>query len=121
HTLAAGTDALAGSHTGSGDATRTLLTITGEPGVSPVGVSRASLPINAWSAAPGAEQAGSSVLIETNDERVITAAWQNGSLWLGGNEACTPSGDTATRACRRLVELDTLTSIVVQDITCGRP
>ncbi|HMC68257.1 MAG TPA: hypothetical protein VKJ07_03805, partial [Mycobacteriales bacterium] len=48
--LSAGTDAFVVSHTGSGDATLALLTITGEPGVSPVGVSRASLPINAWSA-----------------------------------------------------------------------
>jgi subtilase family serine protease len=119
--LSAGSDAFLVSHTGSGSATLTLLTVSGVPGVTPVTLTQAALPINAWTAAPGAEQAGSGVLIETNDERVITAAWQNGALWLGGNEQCTPSADTAARACLRVIEVDTGGPGVLQDITYGTP
>ncbi len=119
--LGAGSDAFLVTHTGNGAATLSLLTVTGVPGVSPVTITPASLPINAWTIAPGVQQAGSSVLLETNDERVVTAAWQGGSLWLGGNEVCTPAGDTAARACLRVIEVDTAGPSVVQDITYGTP
>ncbi len=97
----------------------TLLTISGVPGVTTVTRTSTPLGIRNWSAPPSAVQAGWSVLLETNDDRVLSAAWQNHSLWLAGNEACTPPGDTAARSCLRLIELRTDSANVRQDMTFG--
>ncbi len=89
------------------------------PGVSAVTETSTSLSIHSWSPPPAADQPGSAVKLDTNDDRVISAAWQNNSLWLAGNEACTPAGDAVARSCLRVIEVATNTSIVRQDITFG--
>src|SRR3989442_8098328 len=97
----------------------TLLRISGVPGVSPVTATASSFPIRAWNAPPNASQAGSAVLLDTGDDRVLSVAWRNNSLWLAGNEACTPTADSSARSCLRLVELATDTTTVRQDMTFG--
>ncbi len=97
----------------------TLLRISGVPGVTTVTSTSTPLAIRAWTPPPNASQAGSSVLLSTNDDRVLSVAWQNNSLWLSGNEACTPAGDTAVRSCLRVIELRTDTGSVHQDMTFG--
>ena len=97
-----------------------LLTVSGVPGVTVVLETAASLPVNPWVAPPPAVQQGTSgVLLDTGDDRVLSAAWQNGSLWLAGNEGCTPAGDTVARSCLRLIEARTDTVSVMQDMTFG--
>ncbi len=97
-----------------------LMTVSGAPGVTTVTETAALLPVNPWVAPPPAIQQGtSSVLLDTGDDRVLSAAWQSGSLWLAGNEGCTPAGDTATRSCLRLIEVRTDTVSVLQDMTYG--
>ncbi len=97
-----------------------LMTVKGVPGVTVVTETVASRSINPWVAPPPAVQQGTSgVVLDTGDDRVLSAAWQNGSLWLAGNEACTPTGDAATRSCLRLIELRTDTVSVRQDMTFG--
>ncbi len=97
-----------------------LMTVSGVPGVGVVTETAASLPINPWIAPPPAAQQGTSgVLLDTGDDRVLSAAWQNGSLWLAGNEGCTPAGDTAVRSCVRLIETRTDTMSIRQDMTYG--
>lgn len=51
-------------------------------------------------------------LIETNDDRVLDSAWDNGRLWLSANTTCIPPGDVLLRACGRVVELSTETRTV---------
>jgi hypothetical protein len=97
-----------------------LMTVSGVPGVTAVTETTASLPINPWVAPPPAVQQGTSgALLDTGDDRVLSAAWQNGSLWLAGNEGCTPAGDTEVRSCLRLIEARTDTVSVMQDMTFG--
>jgi len=43
--------------------------------------------------------------IDTGDDRVLSAVWQNGTLWATMNDACTVGG--ATRSCLRLVRAAT--------------
>jgi hypothetical protein len=66
-------------------------------------------------------QAGSAVKLATNDASVITAVWQRGSLWVGGNERCVPRGDSflTARSCLRLIQVQTDLLSVQQDITFG--
>jgi hypothetical protein len=44
--------------------------------------------------------------IQTNDDRFLSADWRDGTLWMAGNDACTPSGDTAVRSCLRLLAVN---------------
>src|SRR5207244_7484040 len=90
----------------SGDSsTLILFKISGIPGVTSVTETPVSLPIRAWASPPQALQASSSVVLDTNDDRVLSVSWQQNSLWVAGNEACTPPGDTAARSRLRLVEI----------------
>ena len=105
-------------HSGE-SSTLVLVTISGIPGVTPVTMTPVFLPIRAWASPPQAPQAGSGVLLDTSDDRVLSVAWQKNSLWVAGSEACTPSGDTAVRSCLRLIEVRTDTSSVRQDMSFG--
>jgi hypothetical protein len=43
--------------------------------------------------------------VETNDGRLLDAFWQNGSLWVAGNDYCVNQG--VFRACSRVLEVNT--------------
>jgi hypothetical protein len=103
----------------AGNSTLVLSTISGVPGVTSVTTTSLFLPIRGWASPPRAPQAGSSVLLDTSDDRVLSVAWQKNSLWVAGSEACTPPGDTAVRSCLRLIEVRTDTSSVRQDLSFG--
>lgn len=45
--------------------------------------------------------------LDTNDDRILDAAWEQGRLWFSADTACTPAGDTKRRACGRVAELST--------------
>ena len=103
---------------GSGTSNQLVLFgVDGTPGVTPVVVNTSLLPIRLWPVPPLAVQAGSPVGVDTGDASVITAVWQNGSLWIGGNEGCVPGGDGLVRSCLRLIEIQTATPSVAQDMT----
>ena len=101
----------------AGSSTLRVFSITGQPGVTSVTETSVALGIRFWGVPPNARQAGSSVLLDTGDASVFTAMWRNGSLWVGGNEACTPAGDTVQRSCLRLIEVATGSLAVQQDLT----
>src|SRR5262249_39114998 len=74
--------------------------------------------VRTWLAPPDADQPSTPPFpLNTNDESVITAVWQNGALWIGGNERCTPAGDTTARSCLRLVQIRTDARSLQQDMT----
>jgi Fibronectin type III domain len=50
-------------------------------------------------AIPSAAQAGTSVPLQTDDDRFQNAVWFNGRIWAADGTQCTPSGDTSARAC----------------------
>jgi hypothetical protein len=98
-----------------------VIGVSGVPGVGPVTEDTFAVNVRAWLTPPNAEQAGSPLRLATNDESVITAVWQSGALWIGGNEQCVPSGDVAARSCLRLIQIQTATHILQQDMTFGLP
>lgn len=103
--LSAINDQLAMEHAGTDVK---VTTITGVPGVSTVNQSVNTIAIGAAAPPPAAAQpAGGDATIETNDDRMLSVAWQNNHLWGVFNVICTPIGDTATHACQRFVQIAT--------------
>ncbi|HEY2372552.1 MAG TPA: hypothetical protein VGH82_08375 [Gaiellaceae bacterium] len=54
--------------------------------------------------------------LDTNDDRVLDAVWQNGKLWFAANSGCVPPGDPLIRSCARIVELATPAMTVATDV-----
>jgi len=86
--------------------TETVISITGLPPAA-VTVSSSSFSIATSVIGPDAAQPGTTTLLRTNDNRVESVVWESNSLWASWNDACVPSGDTATRTCLRLVQATT--------------
>ena len=58
--------------------------------------------------------------IDSGDWRALEAIWRDGRLWVSASAVCTPSGDTQTRSCAHLVEINTAgAGTVVNDIMFG--
>jgi hypothetical protein len=57
--------------------------------------------------------------VHTGDARVQSPIWYKGKLWLALNVGCFINGDTQTRSCIRIIELDTNTSKVLLDFNIG--
>jgi hypothetical protein len=70
---------------------------------------------------PGAEQPGSTILLNTNDGRILSSAIasDNKTVWVTLNDACRPQGDTKNRSCIRLVEFDSTTNQKLRDFDIG--
>jgi hypothetical protein len=43
--------------------------------------------------------------IDSGDDRITSAVYQNGRLWTGMTESCIPAGDTILRDCMRLLQV----------------
>ena len=82
-----------------------ILAITGQPALGNVAFTEMATPtIAATTAPPRAQQPGGTPPLETGDDRLLSAVWQNGTLWTAANEACPLS---ATSGCIRLLKIDT--------------
>lgn len=82
-------------------------TITGVPGGS-LSTTVTPLSIGTISYPPNAQQRGTGVMLDTNDDSLLDAAFREGSpgsLWVSANDACTPPGDSAVRTCLRFIEV----------------
>src|SRR5207245_9799703 len=106
--------------TGSGSKVNSveIFSITGVP-PGTVAVSMVSLSISPIILPPGGVQPGTSVLVNTGDARVEDATWLQGKIWYTFNDGCTPPGDTVTRSCLRLTEVNTSASAIIQDFDFG--
>ncbi|MBI3358015.1 MAG: hypothetical protein HY037_00250 [Nitrospirae bacterium] len=104
----------------AGNTTLTLFAVDGLPGVSPVTASTTVLGIKTKNAPPDAFQRGTATRIDTGDGRLLGAVFRGGSLWVGATEGCTIAGDFSTRACLRLIEVQTgATPEILQDMSVG--
>jgi hypothetical protein len=92
-----------------------LVTITGTPLGANVVWNESDPAAPPTSAPPAADQPGLPGSIATNDDRFLTAVWENGILWTGGNDGCVPGGDTVTRPCSRLIQVFTSTATINQE------
>ena len=95
--------------------------VNGVPGVSSVTLSTANFTITSLISPPDASQAGTSTLIQTNDNRLLDAVYRDGKLWVAANSACVPAGDIKTRACLRLMQFAIgSTTTKLQDFDFGQ-
>jgi hypothetical protein len=92
-----------------------VVTITGTPLLGNVAWNESDPAAPPTSAPPTADQPGMPGSIATNDDRFLTAVWENGILWTGGNDGCVPGGDTVRRPCSRLIQVFTSTATINQD------
>ena len=92
-----------------------VVSITGTPLQGNVAWNEADPGMPATSQPPNADQPGMAGSIATNDDRLLTAVWQNGVLWTGANDACRPPNDSATRPCSRLIQVSTSGPSITQD------
>jgi hypothetical protein len=99
----------AGVGTGSCTATTPTLgvvAITGTPAAGNVAWTEADpAAIQTSNPPPAAQPTGPT--INTNDDRLLSAVWQNGELWTTANDACVAGG--AVQSCLRLFEVSTNT------------
>src|SRR5581483_11101052 len=96
-----------------------LFTISGA--VPNAVVTEVLLPITTTFIPPPAVQKDTGDLLETNDARVEDAAMYQNYAWVGLNDSCIPTGDSITRSCIRLIEVDTQTPAILQDFDFGAP
>jgi hypothetical protein len=82
--------------------------ITGVPGGPTLRTKISSLPIATLSIPPNAQQSGTTMLIDTNDDSLLDAVFRDGSpgsLWVSANDACKPPSDSAVRSCLRFINV----------------
>jgi hypothetical protein len=100
-----------------------LYYVTGLPGVSDVSVRIVPLAISQVNIPPDAKQPNtSSSLVNTEGSWVHTGGqpvYSNGRIWLAFNDACIPSGDSQSRSCFRLDQLNPNLGTVLQDFDVG--
>jgi hypothetical protein len=89
-----------------------VVAITGTPAQHDVAWSEANPSFVQTSTPPLAAQPGGSG-IETNDDRFVSAVWQNGVVWAAANDACVIGG--SIHSCLRLAEVNTVAATVVTD------
>ena len=83
-----------------------LLTVSGLPPGS-VAVSTQTFSVSTGVQPPNGLQPGCSIRtcpLVTNDNAILSAVWESGTLWLAWADSCIPSGDTTNRSCVHLVE-----------------
>jgi len=103
----------------TGSPTIGVISAGGTPGTSAFTWTESDPGIAGTSNPPSADQPGMLASIDTNDDRFLNAVWLNGTIWTGGNDACTPPSDTAVRPCSRLIQVLTGTISVNQNFDLG--
>jgi len=99
--------------------TLTVIRITGTPDAGNVTeASATNLTMLAQNTPPPSVALGGN--IDSGDSRLLDATWRNGRLWTSASAACLPSGDSTTRSCAHVIEIDTSAMpSIAQDIMFG--
>jgi hypothetical protein len=96
------------------DSTIDLFSVVGAPTPSmTIPVSRISIAPYPITVPPPATQQGTGITLDTGDNRVQDAVFQNGTLTVAANDRCTPPGDSATRSCGRVIRIATSSDAVM--------
>src|SRR3989475_11339513 len=84
--------------------------ITGTP-PGPTTVVVTTVPVAPMSFPGRADQPGNAASLGTNNAlRMLSIVWRNNVLWTASHEGCTPTGDSASRTCARVDQIDTAPS-----------
>ena len=105
----------------TGSPTVGVVAITGTPAGNNVVPTETDLAIAPTATPPNPQQPGGTPVVSAIDDRFLSAMWQNGTLWVSGNDACAQPGDIAMRSCMKFVALSTkgASPTVSQDFTGG--
>ncbi len=100
-----------------------VVAITGTPAQGNVSWNEWDPAMAPTSVPPSAIQPGGGPGITTDDDRLLSAVWQNGVLWTAGNDACTPQGAGSTQSCLRLIQVSTAEggATILQDFDVSAP
>src|SRR2546425_7450513 len=94
---------------GTGTGGIKIYTVTGTP-PGATSVTPKSVPIDPISFPDRADQPGNPASLGTNDAaRMLSVVWRNNMLWTAFHEGCMPVGDSTSRTCARLDQIDTTT------------
>src|SRR3989454_4674945 len=96
-----------------------VFTITGTP-PSPTTVTVTTLTVAKMSFPGRADQPSNPASLGTNDAlRMLSIVWRNNVLWTASHEGCTPTGDSASRTCARLDQIQTAVTPGCPAPPCG--
>ncbi len=92
-----------------GKATIGVIAVTGLPSTMDVHLAETDPAIQGTSPPPPPRQPGTGAptVDPLIDDVFLTSVWDNGTLWVSGNDACVPNGDSAVRSCMRVISLST--------------
>jgi hypothetical protein len=98
------------------------VTSVGVPGVGagPVLTTQPDLAVPSYSNPPKAAQNGTTKTVDTGDDRVQHVAWRTNALVLSATVGCKPSGDTTTRSCARIIEVNTTSNTLTKSATLSK-
>jgi hypothetical protein len=82
---------------------------------------QATLSTGAYSVPPGAQQGGTTILVETGDARLLNAVYRGSGLWATHTVSCTWAGDPRSRSCLRYYQILPSTNTVEQQLSYGAP
>ncbi len=124
HSLSAVDDQYMVTRSRTSSTTLTVIRITGTPNAGNVTEASATdLTIISQTAPPESVTAeGES--FDSGDSRMLDAMWREGSLWISASAACVPEGDSTTRSCAHLIEVNAsppTSPTIAQDIMFGAP
>lgn len=95
-----------------------VMTVTGSPASNDLATSTSGTTINAPTQPPlAAQPSGQS--INTDDNRILSVVWDQGTLWAGANTACVPPGTSTSEPCAYVAEASvssTGTQLVYQTV-----
>ena len=123
HSLEPGNDQYLVTRSRFSSTTLTVIRITGTPDAGPVIEAAATdLTIISQTSPPDSQTNGSGGDFDSGDQRILEAIWRDGSLWASASAACVPAGDSSTRSCAHLIEVNATpptTPSIAQDIMFG--
>jgi hypothetical protein len=122
HSLSAVSDQYAATFDLSADLPSTHLTLTrisGTPALANVTRTVVASPAIQPQDSPPLSQTAGGGTIDSGDFRLLELTYRDGTLWAAAGDSCIPSGDSATRSCLHLMQLDAASGALLQDIVYG--
>lgn len=98
-----------------------VVAITGTPSANNVAWTESDPMIQATNLPAPPQQPGGVPVTRDIYDTLLSAVWQNGTLWAAGNDGCIPEADLRTRSCMKLVKVSTkgATPTVEEDFDGG--
>jgi hypothetical protein len=93
-----------------------LTRIAGTPALANVTRTVVASPVIQSQDSPPLSQTAGGGTIDSGDFRMLEVVYRDGTLWTAAGASCVPAGDSASRSCLHLVQMDATTGAVLQEI-----